>query len=160
MTRSIRLILGPPVFEGDPEKTRTAGVVHIVGLALATSQLIALFAPIYGGSASRRHILSGSAVAISIVALVLARRGRVRLSSLIIVVGVWLLLTAAAGTAGGLHGPAFSAYVIPVMCAGLLLGFRAAIWTTMAAAGAGLLMLVAETRGHLPASSGSFTPLG
>src|SRR5262249_4881538 len=81
-------------------------------------------------------------------------------ASLRIVVGVWLLVTAGAGTSGGLHGPVFSSYVVPVMCAGLLLGFRAAIWTTAATVAAGLAMLVAETRGLLPVSAGSFTPLG
>jgi two-component system cell cycle sensor histidine kinase/response regulator CckA len=156
----IRLILGPPVFERDPEKTRTSAVVHTIALALATSQLIALFVPVYGGSVSRRHLLSGTAVVISIVGLLLTRRGQIRAASLIIVVGVWLLLTAGAATAGGLHGPAFSAYVVPVMCAGLLLGFRAAIWTTGASASAGLVMLWAETQGYLPVSSGTFTPLG
>jgi PAS domain S-box-containing protein len=155
----IRLIFGP-VFESSPAKKQIAGVVNVVALALATSQLIAFFIPIYGGSASRRHILSGSAVAISLAALELVRRGRIREASFIIVVSVWLLLTAAATTAGGLHGPAFSAYVIPVMCAGLLLGFRAAIWTTGATICAGLFMLLAETRGFLPISSAPFTTPG
>jgi PAS domain S-box-containing protein len=156
----IRPALAPPLFEGAHEKTRTAGVVHIIALALATSQLIAVFVPLYGGPAGRRYILSGSAVIISISAIFLIGRGRVWAASLSLVVGVWVLLTAGACTAGGLHGPAFSAYVIPVMCAGLLLGFRAAIWTTAATVAAGFLMLLAETRGLLPGSSGSFTPLG
>jgi PAS domain S-box-containing protein len=156
----IRPTLAPPLFDRAHEKTRTAGVVHVIALALAASQLIAVLVPIYAGPAARRHILSGSAVIISIVAMFLSRRGHVRAASLVLVVGVWVLLTVAASTAGGLHGPAFSAYVVPVMCAGLLLGFRAAIWTTVATAGSGLLMLVAETRGFLPGSSGSFTPVG
>src|SRR5215467_10045078 len=155
----LRPILAP-LFEGAHEKTRTAGVVHIIALALAASQLIAVLVPIYGGSAARRHILSGSAVIISILAIFLSRRGQVRAAGMVLVIGVWMLLTAGASTAGGLHGPAFSAYVVPVMCAGLLLGFRAAIWTTVATAGAGLLMLIAESRGFLPGSSGSFTPVG
>jgi PAS domain S-box-containing protein len=156
----IRPAFAPRLFEGAHEKTRTAGVVHIVALALAISQLIALFVPIYGGPAGRRYVLSGSAVIIAVASLFLIRLGRVRAASMILVVGVWVLLTAAACTAGGLHGPAFSAYVIPVMCAGFLLGFRAAIWTTAATVAAGVLMLLAETRGLLPGSSGSFTPLG
>src|SRR5215469_15050664 len=90
----------------------------------------------------------------------LSRRGHIRAASLVLVIGVWVLLTGGAGTSGGLHGPAFSAYVVPVMCAGLLLGFRAAIWTTAATVVAGLAMLLAETRGFLPVSAGSFTPLG
>src|SRR5262249_43705222 len=89
MIRWIRLIFAPPFFESAPEKTRMAGVIHTIALALATSQLIAVFVPIYGGSAARRHVLSGSAVAISIVVLLLTRRGYVRQASLLIVVGVW-----------------------------------------------------------------------
>src|SRR5215471_7752179 len=156
----IKAILTPPVLDSGPETTRRARVVETIALALGTSQLIAILFPVYGGSAARRYILSGSAVAISVLVLLVVRRGHTRAASLMIVVGVWLLLTAGAGTSGGLHGPAFSAYVVPVMCAGLLLGFRAAIWTTVATVGAGLGMLVAETRGLLPVSAGSFTPLG
>src|SRR5262245_7216201 len=156
----IKFILAPPVVDRAPETTRTARVVHTIALALAAFQLIAILLPVYGGSPARRYVLSGSAVVISVLVLLVVRRGHIRAASLMIVIGVWLLLTAGAGTSGGLHGPAFSAYVVPVMCAGLLLGFRAAIWTTAATVAAGTAMLLAETRGFLPVSSGSFTPLG
>src|SRR5215813_12233408 len=128
----IEAILMPPVLDSAPETARRARVVQTIALALATSQLIAILFPVYGGSAARRYVLSGSAVAISALVLLAVRRGYIRAASLIIVIGVWLLLTAGAGTSGGLHGPAFSAYVVPVMFSGLLLGFRAASWTTAA----------------------------
>jgi hypothetical protein len=101
----IRPTLAPRLFEGAHEKTRTAGVVHIIALALAASQLIAVLVPIYGGSADRRHILSGSAVILSIFAIFLNRRGQVRAASIVLVVGVWILLTAGACTAGGFTAP-------------------------------------------------------
>jgi two-component system cell cycle sensor histidine kinase/response regulator CckA len=155
----IRHILGPPAFEGEAEKTRTAGLAHTIAMAVATSQLVAILLPISGGPVARRLILSGAAIVISIGTLLLTHRGHVRAASLIIVIGGWILLTAWAGTAGGLHAPVFSSYVIPVMCAALLLGFRAAIWTTAATLGTGLFMLLAETRGLLSAPLWSRTPL-
>jgi len=72
---------------------------------------------------------------------------------------LWLALTAAAVTGGGLRAAAFGGYVIPIMCAGLLLGYRATLWTMAATFAAGVVLLVIEKQGLLPQPAGPFSPV-
>jgi PAS domain S-box-containing protein len=44
------------------------------------------------------------------------------------------------------------------MCAGLLLGYRATLWTGIATVGAGVALIVTESEGLLPQAAGPFSP--
>src|SRR5262249_21495100 len=158
MGNRIRRLLAPPVFEADEEKTRTASSLNAVSLVLIATQLIALFAPIYYGPAARRMLLAGGVAGVSLVVQALMRRGRVRAGSYAFVSSLWLAPTLAAITGGGIRAPAFAGYVIPMMCAGLLLGYRATVWTVIATVVTGVVLIVTEDQGLLPQATGPFSP--
>jgi two-component system, cell cycle sensor histidine kinase and response regulator CckA len=151
-------LLASPVFEGDEDKTRSAHLLNTVSLVLLATQLIALFVPVYYGSTVRRVLLAGSLGIVTIAVQALMRRGLVRLASYLFVSGLWLALTLAAVTGGGLRAPAFAGFVIPIMCAGLLLGYRATWWTLAATVVAGAVLVVTENQGLLPQATGPFSP--
>src|SRR5215471_14819716 len=158
MVDRIRRLVAPPVFEGDEEKTRTASSLNTVSLVLLGTQILALFLPVYYGSASRRVLFAVSAASMSIVVQILMRRGLVRGGSYLFVAGLWIALTLAAVTGGGVRAPAFAGYTIPLMCAGLLLWYRATLWTGIATVGAGVVLIVTEDEGLLPHATGPFSP--
>src|SRR6185295_3136935 len=66
--------------------------------------------------------LIGSIYAVCIPTFVLNRLGYTRLASIILIVGLWAILTGAALTAGGIAALAALDYVIVVFVSGLLLG--------------------------------------
>jgi PAS domain S-box-containing protein len=151
--------LASPTFEGDEDKTRTASLLNTISLVLLATQVISIFAPVYYGPAARRFLLAGSLGAMTIAVQTLMRRGHVRAGSYLFVLSMWLGLALAAVTGGGLRAPAFAGFVIPIMCAGLLLGHRATWWTLGATAAAGVVLIVTENQGLLPQPGGPFSPL-
>ncbi len=70
------------------------------------------------------------AVVLSAVLNLIARRGYVRAASYIFIGGIWLVVTLPNFLADGdgIYGVAFSAYIIPVLLAGFLLGGRKSYW--------------------------------
>jgi PAS domain S-box-containing protein len=158
MVDRIRRFLAPPVFEGDDEKTRTASSLNAVSLVLLGSQLIALFLPVYYGPPWRRLAAVGCTVSVCVAVQILMRRGLVKAGSYLLVASLWIGLTVAAMTGGGVRAPAFAGYAVPLMCAGLLLGYRATLWTGIATVGAGVALIVTEGEGLLPQAAGPFSP--
>ena len=158
MVDQIGRLVAAPVFEGDDEKTRIASSLNTVSLVLLGSQILALFLPVYYGPSSRRLVLAACTASISLVVQILMRRGLVRAGSYLFVAGLWIVLTLGAVTGGGVRAPAFAGYTIPLMCAGLLLGYRATLWTGLATVGAGVVLIVIEDEGLLPQAAGPFSP--
>src|SRR5690242_9594745 len=64
------------------------------------------------------------AAIISIFLNLLARRGNVRLANYLFIGGIWFVITLPNILLGsdGIYSPAYSAYIIPVLLAGFLLG--------------------------------------
>ncbi len=70
------------------------------------------------------------AVILSIVLNLIARRGYVRAASYLFIGGIWLVISLPNILLGGdgIYGAAFSAYIIPVLLAGFLLGAKNSYW--------------------------------
>lgn len=84
MLNSIRKFLSPPVFEGDEEKTRTAGLLNFILLFLIVASVLALPLLVAFTEPANRLpllILTLSAVTVEIIAFVFTRRGQVTLAS-------------------------------------------------------------------------------
>jgi PAS domain S-box-containing protein len=152
MLRWIRRILAPPVFPENAEKTREAWLLNIILLTLfARAVLIRLVT----GTDPPRPSFVVPFLILLLVLMVVMRRGAVRLSSWMTVLGFWLSLSAAAIVTGGLHSNGFRNYILPVIVGGLLLGQRAAIGTAALSIVASLGMWVGETQGWIDARADS-----
>lgn len=128
----IRRMLAPPVFE-DMQQTSAAGLLHTILLAMLVllSAATAAILVVYGFPTEWVGVLTiGMAVALiggSLGLVELNRRGHVRLASTVLVTMLWLLVTVAMYSYGGLVDVTVSIHVLTVVMAGVLLSRGAAL---------------------------------
>jgi diguanylate cyclase (GGDEF)-like protein len=132
---SVRIWLAAPVFDGDAEKTRVAGLLNAVLLSLFLAPLLvavnAIFNPAVRPMASRLIIVI--MVALSAM-LYFMRRGHVRAVSLVMVASMLLLTGYVVVLNGGQVRPANLYFALVIVIAALLLGGRGAIGSAIASA--------------------------
>jgi PAS domain S-box-containing protein len=97
-------------------------------------------------------------VAIASMCLVLTRAGRLQLAGIVLLSGIWLVITSSAVTAGGVRSPAVASYLVFIFAAGLFLGNRVGISFAALSSFAVLVMALMESNGSLPANSVRHTP--
>lgn len=129
----IKSFLSAPVFEGNEEKTRTAGLLHaslLTFIAVVIVTIIALLI-IYGLPDKLEDtftLISGVVVGVlSLWLLHLNRRGRTRLAGALLSAAFWLLMTTWILFFGGLSSDnSVVTYPLIVLLAGLLVGIPGA----------------------------------
>ncbi len=162
LTEKLRPLLAaafrPPVFETDAATRRAAVLYANLWFAIIAQALVLLMGMVH---AEMLGIYAASAI-LSILwfvfLLILTGRGLTVLASWLCILSAWGMTSVYALIGGGLHAPIISEYLVAIMAAGLLLGWRMGILTMMAslAACAGLAWL--ETRNMLPAEIVTYTP--
>lgn len=149
----IKKIFTPPVFE-DIEKTTTARLLFFI-LAVNISICLIFLLPFYflsPGSFVRYFMMSSVVIASCLLSMIVARKGRVRLASLILLITLWAVIMAGSVTDGGIPSSVFAGVFVLIVVAGLLLGENAAIITAVISIIAGVLMVAADSAGQIPAS--------
>jgi GAF domain-containing protein len=158
------------VFAGDEAKTRSASLLNslswmlvILLLTITTFgllQFLGLFSVLGTGTSPLIFLLSASVlVVVCILVQRLMRQGLVRAASVMLVTVFWLLLaTVSVLTGSGVHAPALVAIVVPVLVAGLLLGWRAGFALAAMSITLGFALLIAETNGLIVYDPSSTTP--
>jgi anti-anti-sigma regulatory factor len=138
----IRQLLAAPVFD-DEEKTRTARVLNAVLLTLLVTAVLTVIlivmSLLYGPPiefSSAFTLLAGVVLAVAIGGLlILARRGYVRLTSIVLLSLLWLFMTAwICGVSGIASDSSPLEYALIIVLAGLLLGGRGAVVFTLISA--------------------------
>ncbi|MFN2220356.1 MAG: GAF domain-containing protein, partial [Anaerolineae bacterium] len=148
----IRQLLKAPVFEGDDEKTRTAGLLNMLLLAtLATSLVTASVAPLPFVQPLIAAGVAGLIFLLGLVSLILLRLGAVRAASVLYLVGMWVAFSALMFLSDGVNSSFAMAYITFTVAAGLLLGGWAAAVMAELSVLAGLVMFYAKTADLLPA---------
>jgi len=151
-------ILAPPVFE-DEDKTRVAGLLNAILLALV---MVAVLFGLFSFIGFLRQEFAWACLLVTIIvrwgARALMRRGRVRLTSVLLSCAVWAAFTCMALITGGLNSSYLTTYVTVILLAGLLVGGRAAIAFAGLSIVAGLALLYAEIGDLLPQPFLSDTP--
>lgn len=138
----------PPVFE-DEDKTRRAGVLHIILFVLAGAVAVLMVIATLTSPAPAPALVIGLVTEVLTFGLVwLNRRGHVRRASFLLASSLWAIVTASVWFLGGPYtSPTISAYLIVIVSAGLLLGWRAAAGFAAVCALAVLGLLVADDQG-------------
>jgi len=123
----------PPVFDGDEDKTRVAALLNVLlWLFIVAATLYGLFAPIEPEMRYRRAIIIIPFVLAMLALKQLIRWGHIRLAGNLVVFLLWLTFTVAMLFGADYHNPAFMGYLVVVICAGLILSWRAAIvWSLL-----------------------------
>ena len=149
-----------PVPPGEQEQADLPRALEtILWTVMAASLLLFAAVPLLPQFAWRWLGIIAIVYALCVPLLVLRRRGRTRLASLLLLGGLWVLITVLVLTAGGLAAPSSFVYVIIVLIAGLLLGARAGIATALGCMLTALGLAIVEMTGHLPSAAIPYTPM-
>ena len=147
---SLRRFLAAPAFP-DRDVGRIAAAVHTIGLYLAgTAASWMVVAPFVTADPWAGLALAGMAATLGLLSVGLARAGHVQWASCVLVGMIWIVSTLAI-LYGGLESPAFSAFLIAIVLAGLLIGARGAVWVAGTGALSGGLTGLAQFQNLLPA---------
>ena len=149
MFKQMMHFLASPVFAGNEDKTRDAYLLHVITISTFLAALLyGLIVP------AERVIYAGLAIAITLIAWLMMKGGHIQAASRILALGIFLVIAIAVITAGGVKAPEFGAFIVPILFAGLLLGWRAAAITVLSSILFGGMLLGAESLSMLPESSG------
>jgi GAF domain-containing protein len=140
--------LAPPVFPEDEDRTRTAFLLNIICWSvLFVLAIILILRSIQRQDANLQEvnlILIGLIVLIAL-SLFLMHRGYVRLASILLVSTAWIGLCYTAWVADGIRDVTFFGFTIPILMAGLLIGWQGAIFFMVASILSGWMLAYAET---------------
>jgi signal transduction histidine kinase len=145
-----RSLFAPPVFPGDREKTRQARLLHRLLLASTLLMVLAMLlaVPFLFAEKLLNSLLIAAILGILCLSHAEMRAGRVRLAGGIFVFGLWPVFTVIIVFAGGMQSAVAAFYVVLVVVAGLLLGFRSALVYSCLCALGGLAMVLFEAAGR------------
>ena len=125
MPERFRNFFKSPIFDNE-DKTRMARILNSFGWsAIATVFIITLIRVLTGGWLSRSSmIILPSIIVIMLGILVILHAGWVRSAGVLFVASTWLAMTLQAWNSDGLRDVSLIVYIVIIMLAGLLLGWR------------------------------------
>ena len=150
---NIRRWLGPPSFEGDEDKSRAAMLLNIVlWVLIAAALLYGIFAPIRPELVVRRTLIIVPFVLALLLFKQLVNWGYVRSTGVLTVLAIWLLISGSMLTGADYNNPAFMGYLVVIVCAGLILNWRAALGWSLFSIFTSAVFLILGQNGVLPHS--------
>ncbi len=150
----IRHWMDPPSFEGDEEKSRAALLLNIVLWILIVAAVIyGVLAPIEPGMRIRRTLIIVPFLLVLLLFKQMVNWGLVRLTGVLTVFTIWLVFTYAMFVGADYNNPAYMGYLLVIVCAGLILNWRASIWWSLICILTSAIILILGLNGVLPASS-------
>jgi len=128
MATNIKHWVNAPAFEGDENKSRAALLLNLILWIFITASLAyGLLAPVQPEFRIRRLVIIIPFVLILLALKQFLNKGYVRASGYITVTSLWAMFTAAMFFGADYNNPAFMGYLVVVVCAGLILNWRATI---------------------------------
>ncbi|MBC7879442.1 MAG: GHKL domain-containing protein [Anaerolineales bacterium] len=159
MLTNINLWTKPPVFEGDEDKSRAGTLLNIIlWIFIVAASAYGMLAPIEPEFRIRRLIIIGPFVLLLLGLKQMLNMGYVRSTGNIIVITLWLMFTTAMFFGADYNNPAFMGYLVVVVCAGLILNWRAAIGWSIFSILTNAVILTLGQRGILSTSHGETPP--
>jgi len=148
MQNAFRKFFASPVFAEDEDKTRSAAILNILGWSTMFIVVTLLIIRIVEGRdinlVEVNLVLTLIVIAIALM-LFLSRQGYIRTAGLLFVTTIWMGLSYLTWIADGIRDVAFFGYSIPILIAGLLLGWQGAISFTILSIFSGWALAYAET---------------
>ncbi len=122
----IWLMLSLPRFEGDPEKTRHAQLLHVVSLALLFVFILLIFANLVFNSESGRaiNVVFAALAILQIITQALIKRGYIRTAGYILLILSWISITWVASRFDGVRSTTLFGYFTIILTAGYIYGWR------------------------------------
>jgi signal transduction histidine kinase len=134
----IQRLFAAPIFQDDEERTRVARLLNIVLLSVVVAAvlMIVINTVMYGLPTSQEEAFMPVSCLVTLIVigglLVLTRRGYLQLTSVILLLLIWVIITIwIHGVAKTGSDSSNSVYILTIVLAGLLLNRRAAIVTML-----------------------------
>ncbi|MBM3123874.1 MAG: GAF domain-containing protein [Chloroflexi bacterium] len=151
MIQRIKALFSAPVFEGDLEKTlKSRELNNILNILLIGMVIFTILMPVFAAGWPPCWYFVLPLYLIYLGGQWLMRSGHVRAASRVLVLGMWLSVTAAEVTQGGVKAPAFAGNIVVILGAAILDGFGQAVAYLALTLVKGLLLILADEFGYLP----------
>ena len=148
------LWLASPVFEGDEEKTRQAGLVNTIVLTSIALTCVVMMSSLLDGTMPFVTLMMYLFACIMMVQFLLwLRRGRIAWARLGLILFGFVFITSATASLGGITGPTAAIFVFWVLMSGVLFNLRGIVLGTVGASLAILGLIVAKNAGWLATPS-------
>jgi signal transduction histidine kinase len=159
MLAKIRKWISNPTFDGEEDKTRTAALLNIIlWMFILASSVYGLFSPIEPEARIKRAVIIIPFLLALLVLKQLVNWGNIRLAGYLMVFSLWIIFTGAMLFGADYRNPAFMGYLVVVICAGLILHWRAAIgWSLFSILTNAVILRLGQT-GILPQSATTTPP--
>jgi len=158
MQKVFRRFFAPPVFPEDEDKTRSAVTLNVIGWTiiggLTILFLLRNIAPQAPIRSSVNLIFLGIILTTGLT-LYISRYGYVQVASLILITMGWIGLSSFAWAAEGIRDVAVFGFFLPILMAGLLVGWKGAIGFTVVSVISSWVLVYAETNGLISAELGT-----
>jgi PAS domain S-box-containing protein len=157
---SIYSIFKPPSLD-NPEKDRAARLLYgLLWLTMGAFSLLAISTAFFQPENNIRALIPTLLIIlISIACFALLARGRLIPASALFVLQLWLVVTISAITGGGMETPAVQGYLLVILAAGLLIGWRWGMLTGLICTFTQLAITYAENQGLIGPYQGIRTPV-
>jgi GAF domain-containing protein len=152
MLSRARQLLRPPLFADDEEKTRIAGLLHaILVFVLAVGLVFPVIVLVIDPQSLWFNLVAAAILVLGTVGLFfLLRRGRVRLASALFSALFLGVVTVSVMTYGGIRSSIAGNYLLVIVMAGLLLGWRGALSFGVLSVLSAFAAFYAERAGLIP----------
>jgi signal transduction histidine kinase len=146
MWTKIRRWLAPPVFKGDEERSRSATLLNIIlWILILSASIYGSFAPIEPALLFRRALIILPLLAVLLLLKQMVNWGYIRATGMLIVFVLWLTFTTAMFFGADYNNPAYMGFLLVVVCAGLILNWRAAIgWSLFSILTSAVILLLGQ----------------
>ena len=149
MLNRFHRVLLPPIFPEDEELTRIARVTNSLLLLFILVLVIYVFATaLVFVQKLPNYLFILACLIVSSASLSLLKARRIRLACMALLGGIWLVLVVQVFLAGGPRTVAAAILYLPTIFAGLMLGQKYAVMTSLASLFASLVMVGLELSGH------------
>jgi GAF domain-containing protein len=148
MQKDFSKFFAPPRFPEDEDKTRTAAVLNTIGwstLLIVISILLVRIVQRNDVNLTEINWILTGIIFVIVFVLYLSHRGYIKVASFLFVATLWGGLSYVAWVADGIRDIAFFAYSIPILMAGLLIGWRSTAILTFCSILSGWALAYAET---------------
>lgn len=153
MFNSVKMWLTPPIFADDEEKTHFARILNVILLSVIVILGVYTVARAINIPEDFEALFANLALILLLASqLFILRQGWIRAASYILVSLGWLNLTFQAWSFGGVRDASFTAYIVIISIATLLMGWRVGLGLLGLSILAGLGLAYAEVRRLLPVS--------
>ncbi|MGA7195304.1 MAG: ATP-binding protein [Anaerolineales bacterium] len=153
MFQSIRSFLNAPVFAEEEKTLLAKHLTSIAHILLVSTTLFVIFASILSPILLPHMVLVIPWYIIIFGIYFLIHRRLLKAASLLMVAGLWIVLTFSAAVSGGTSAPAFAGNVIVILTAALLLDQKSAIIFAGLGIVSGLSMMYGQEANLLPMPS-------